>query len=173
MRITGTFLDEISHDIPSANWGPSQWAADFDAMKAIGIDTVILIRAGYKDRCTFDSDTLAKHFSMRPAYLDLVDVFLDQAERCGMEFYFGTYDSGVFWHGGQPDKEVEVNLAFTAEACQRYGDRSAFAGWYISHEIKGYDDATMGLYERLARHVRALKDVPILMSPYIRGSKIS
>ena len=31
MKITGTFLDEITHDIPSANWGPEEWAADFDA----------------------------------------------------------------------------------------------------------------------------------------------
>jgi len=46
--ITGIFLDEVSHDIPSANWGPAEWAADFDAMAAVGIDTVILIRAGYR-----------------------------------------------------------------------------------------------------------------------------
>ena len=56
--ITGTFLDEISHDIPSANWGRDEWAHDFAQMRADGIDTVILIRAGYKDRATFDSKTL-------------------------------------------------------------------------------------------------------------------
>ena len=54
MRITGTFLDEITHDIPSQNWGPDEWAADFDVMGRIGIDTVILIRAGYRDRAVFD-----------------------------------------------------------------------------------------------------------------------
>ena len=84
MRITGTFLDEITHDIPSANWGPAEWAADFDAMRAVGIDTVILIRAGYRDRATFNSSALAAEQPMRPAYLDLVDLFLAQAERCGM-----------------------------------------------------------------------------------------
>jgi len=41
-RITGTFLDEITHDIPTQNWGPADWARDFDAMKAIGIDTLWL-----------------------------------------------------------------------------------------------------------------------------------
>ena len=46
MRITGTFLDEITHDIPSNNWGREEWARDFRVMKAIGIDTVVLIRAG-------------------------------------------------------------------------------------------------------------------------------
>ena len=25
MKITGTFLDEISHDIPHQNWGEREW----------------------------------------------------------------------------------------------------------------------------------------------------
>ena len=29
MQITGTFLDEISHDISHQNWGPDEWAQDF------------------------------------------------------------------------------------------------------------------------------------------------
>jgi hypothetical protein len=27
LNITGTFLDEITFDIPSANWGAKEWAA--------------------------------------------------------------------------------------------------------------------------------------------------
>jgi len=46
MRISGTFLDEITHDIPSNNWGRAEWAEDFRIMKSVGIDTVIMIRAG-------------------------------------------------------------------------------------------------------------------------------
>ena len=48
LRITGTFLDEISHDIPHQNWGLAEWDADFRNMQAIGIDTVIMIRSGYR-----------------------------------------------------------------------------------------------------------------------------
>ena len=33
LRITGTFLDEISHDIPHQNWGEKEWDADFRHMK--------------------------------------------------------------------------------------------------------------------------------------------
>jgi beta-galactosidase GanA len=40
MLITGTFLDEISHDIPHQNWGPAEWETDFQHMKKAGIDTV-------------------------------------------------------------------------------------------------------------------------------------
>jgi hypothetical protein len=171
MKITGTFLDEITHDIPSANWGEAEWAADFDAMRAVGIDTVILIRAGYRDRMTFPSETLSAAQPMRPAHIDLVDLFLRQAERCGMTFYFGLYDSGRFWHAGQPEREVELNLRFTEEAARRYGERTAFGGWYLTHEIHEHDEGVTRLLERLARHVRGLKDAPVLMSPYVRGRK--
>lgn len=171
MKITGTFLDEITHDIPSNNWGVDEWAADFDAMRAVGIDTVILIRAGYRDRVTFNSETLARALTMRPAYMDLVDLFLTQAERTGMTFYFGIYDSGRFWHEGQPEKEVELNLRFTEEVAQKYGQRPAFGGWYMTHEIHEHNEGVTRLIERLARHVKGLKDVPVLMSPYVRGRK--
>jgi hypothetical protein len=171
MKITGTFLDEITHDIPSQNWGPEEWARDFDAMEQIGIDTVILIRSGHRNRATFDSEVLRAERDMLPAYTDLVDLFLEQAAQCGMDFYFGTYDAGTFWDHGDYHYEVDVNKDFCAEAIERYGDREAFAGWYISHEINAYDDEQMVVYEELADHLRALKDVPILMSPYIKGPK--
>jgi len=171
MNITGTFLDEISHDIPSANWGPREWAADFDAMRAIGIDTVILIRAGYRDRAAFSSRVLNTMCAMRPAYTDLVDLFLELAEQRNMSFYFGTYDSGTYWTGGAPERELEINLRFTEEAAQRYAMRSAFRGWYLAHEINTCDDGVMAMYTQLARHLKSLKDVPILISPYVRGRK--
>jgi hypothetical protein len=171
MKISGTFLDEISHDIPSANWGPEEWARDFDAMKAVGIDTVILIRAGFRDRMTFDSESLKRFGPMRPAYVDLVDLFLDQAERCGMAFYFGVYDSGAYWSRGDYQTEIEINRHFTEEVVGKYGGRPAFKGWYLSHELHGYDESFMKVYLGLTRHLRALKNGPLLMSPYVRGRK--
>ena len=45
LPIRATFLDEVSWDIPHQNWGVKEWDADFKAMKQMGIDTVVLIRA--------------------------------------------------------------------------------------------------------------------------------
>ena len=59
LRITGTFLDEISHDIPHQNWGEKEWDQDFAYMKAIGIDTVIDIRCGYRKFITYPSPYLS------------------------------------------------------------------------------------------------------------------
>lgn len=169
--ITGTFLDEITHDIPYQNWNEEQWDQDFQAMKSIGIDTVILIRAGYRDRATFESQSLRK---IHPALLvdfDLVDLFLRLSERHEMSFYFGTYDSGEYWHRGHYEKEADINRGFLDEVWERYGHSPAFAGWYLSHEINAFDDGMMKVYRSLAYHMKTLKDLPILISPYIRGIK--
>ncbi|HZH99234.1 MAG TPA: DUF4434 domain-containing protein, partial [Fimbriimonadaceae bacterium] len=57
-RITGTFLDEITHDIPSQNWSRAEWRREFQLYRQMGIDTVIIIRAGYRNRCIFQSRSL-------------------------------------------------------------------------------------------------------------------
>ena len=41
--ISGTFIDEITYDIPSSNWSREQWKKDLDYMSEIGIDTLIFI----------------------------------------------------------------------------------------------------------------------------------
>ena len=96
LPITGTFIDEISHDIPHQNWGEKEWDADFRAMKAIGIDTVIMIRSGYRKFITYPSKYLIGQGCYKP-YTDLLDLFLRLADRYGMKFYFGLYDSGKYW----------------------------------------------------------------------------
>ncbi len=169
--ITGTFLDEISHDIPSANWGRDEWARDFRSMKDSGIDTVILIRAGYRDRCAFPSKVLERRHGYLIVQDDLVQWFLDLAAEHDMGFWFGTYDSGEHWVRGEHAAEVAVNRDFTDEFVQRYGGHVAFKGWYISHEIDAFDESVMRVYEDLAGHLKGLADLPILISPYPRGRK--
>ncbi len=169
--ITGTFLDEISHDIPSCNWDAEDWDRDFQAMKAIGIDTVIVIRAGYRDKAAFDSKVLRKLHPTLIASDDLIGLFLRLAEKHGMKLFFGTYDSGQYWINGKYQEEIDINRAFCDEVIERYGESPAFQGWYISHEIHTFDEAVMKVYESLARHLRDLKDLPIFISPYIRGKK--
>ncbi|PSO48991.1 MAG: DUF4434 domain-containing protein [Cyanobacteria bacterium SW_9_44_58] len=169
--ITGTFLDEITHDIPSQNWRDRDWEADFATMQQVGIDTVILIRAGYKEQATFPSQVLQDKIGILPVYTDLVELFLTLAQRCGMTFYFGTYDSGHYWVNGDYQTETDINKAFCEEFINRYGHHSAFGGWYISHEINTYDEGMMQVYEDLSSHLKQLQDVPILISPYIKGIK--
>ena len=61
--ITGTYIDEVSMDIPSSNWSRQQWIKDLDYMQEIGIDTVIFIRGGYEDKSIFPSKVLGTTYS--------------------------------------------------------------------------------------------------------------
>ena len=122
LKITGTFLDEISHDIPHQNWGVKEWDMDFQHMKAIGIDTVIMIRSGYRKFITFDSPYLLKKGCYRPSQ-DLLEMFLTLADKYDMKFYFGLYDSGRYWDTGDMTWEIEDNRYVIDEVWQNYGSR--------------------------------------------------
>ena len=173
MRITGTFLDEISVDIPHQNWGRDEWDRDFAAMKAIGIETAILIRCGYKQWMTYPSKVIQK---MRNGYeppVDLVRMFLELSEKHGIAFYFGLYDSYEYTYNNQLDKELDLNLKIIDEVWTRYGDYPAFKGWYITHEFSRFKSEVMDVYASIGRHTKAVSDgLPVLISPYIEGKKI-
>lgn len=146
LKITGTFLDEISHDIPHQNWGEKEWDLDFQHMKNIGIDTVIMIRSGYRKFVTFPSPYLLKKGCYMPS-VDLVDMFLRLAEKYGMKFYFGLYDSGKYWDTGDMTWEVEDNKYVIDEVWENYGSKyKSFGGWYISGEISRATKGAIGAF---------------------------
>lgn len=167
--ITGTFLDEITVDIPSQNWGAREWATEFDTMRGAGIDTVILIRAGLGERLACPSDAVSKRVATLPVYTDLVRLFLDLAAERGMSFYFGLYDSHYFWYRYDWKTEVDVNLAFIDEVWERYGDSPAFQGWYLPHETTDSSLRILDINTTLAARLREISGLPILISPFFLG----
>jgi hypothetical protein len=172
LPITGTFLDEISHDIPHQNWGEREWDLDFQHMKAIGIDTVILIRSGYRKFITFPSEYLIKKGCYKPS-VDLLDMFLRLADKYDMKFRFGLYDSGHYWDTRDMSQEVEDNRFVIDEVWEKYGSKhKSFAGWYLSTEISR---ATKGAIESFYAMGKQCKDVsgglPTFISPWIDGKK--
>lgn len=168
LRLTGTFLDEITHDIPSQNWGVEEWRREFALYRAIGIDTVVLIRAGYQDKCVFPAKSVP---GLLPVYDDLGRMFLDLAEEFGQTLYWGTFDSGSYWYRQTWWKEVDLNKAFLDEVVERYGDSPAFGGWYLCHETSKNDSHIIELFREIGGHCKSLKDVPVLISPFPQGSK--
>lgn len=173
LPITGTFLDEISHDIPHQNWGEAEWDADFAHMKKMGIDTVIMIRSGYRKFITYPSEYLInKRHCYRP-HVDLLDMYLRLADKHGMKFYFGLYDSGEYWDTGDMSREVADNRFVIDEVWEKYGSKHpSFGGWYISGEISR---ATKGAIDSFHTMGKQCKDVsgglPTFISPWIDGKK--
>lgn len=171
--ITGTFLDEITHDIPSQNWGPAEWDRDFQAMNAIGIDTVILIRSGHKRWLTYPSEVLISKEGCHNPPVDLVDLFLTLAEKYEIDFYFSTYDSGYYWQIGDYQKEVDLNRAVVDEVWGIYGHRKAFQGWYLTQEVSRRTKGIIELYATMGLHCKEISNhkIPVLISPWMDGIK--
>ena len=171
LKITGTFLDEISHDIPHQNWGEKEWDRDFRYMKAIGIDTVILIRSGYKKFITYPSKYLLSKGCYMPS-VDLVDMFLRLAEKYGMKFWFGLYDSGKFWETRDMTYEIEHNKYVIDEVWKNYGKYKSFGGWYISGEINRQARGAIDAFRAMGKQCKDVSGgLPTFISPWIDGKK--
>lgn len=172
MKITGTFIDEISHDIPHQNWGPIEWEKDFRHMKSIGIDTVILIRGGYQRFITYPSRYLQKQYGCYEPPIDLVGLFLALAEKYGMKFYFGLYDTGHYWKTGNLQQEIDSNFFVIDEVWNKYGHIKSFGGWYLSMEISRRTKGAIEAFHSLGRRCKEVSsNLPTLISPWIDGKK--
>ncbi|MCT4647125.1 MAG: DUF4434 domain-containing protein [Carboxylicivirga sp.] len=170
--IKGTFLDEISHDIPHQNWGRKEWEADFRYMKEVGINLVILIRCGYKKWMTYPSTVLKEQMGAYEPTEDLVKLFLELSDKYEMDFYFGLYDSGKYWTAGKYEKEVEINKQVIDEVWANYGHHQSFKGWYISQETSRKVSTIVDLYASLGHYCKSVSGgLKTLISPYIDGSK--
>jgi hypothetical protein len=173
MKITGTFLDEITHDIPSNNWGRQEWEADFQVMRSVGIDTVILIRAGVGRIAACPSKVLTALADCYPVYTDLVEMFLDLAAASEMQFFLGTYDSASFPSRDRSlQEELDLGKAFIDEMWANYGDRPAFKGWYLTFELGKMERRRVECLRQLGLHCKQLSPtLPTLISPYLHGAK--
>ncbi len=172
MLITGTFLDEISHDIPHQNWGRAEWEKDFQHMKTAGIDSVILIRCGYRKFLTYPSDFLIKKHHCFTPPVDLVEMYLSLADKYEMNFYFGLYDSGEFWDTGNVLTDIDDNKFVTEEVWKKYGHHPSFKGWYLSMEISRKTKGVINAIHAMGAHCKAISgNLSTFISPYIDGRK--
>lgn len=172
LLISATFLDEISHDIPHQNWGRKEWEKDFQHMKKMGINTVVLIRCGYKEFLTYPSEYLIQKKGCFKPPVDLVHQFLELSDQYGMDFYFGTYDSGKYWETGDMSHEIDVNLHVIDEVFQKYGQHKSFKGWYLSLELSRKTRGAIDAIAKLGKHCRSISNgLPVLISPWIDGKK--
>ena len=171
MLITGTFIDEISHDIPHQNWSAKEWDQDFQHMAAMGIDTVIMIRSGYRKFITYPSAYLIRQGCYAPP-VDLVELFLTLADKYGMNFYFGLYDSGRYWDTGDMQHEIDHNKFVIDEVWKQYGHYKSFKGWYLSMEISRKTKGAIEAFSALGKQCKDVSNgLPTFISPWIDGKK--
>ena len=105
--------------------------------------------------------------------MDLVDLFLRLAEKYGMKFYFGLYDSGRYWDTGDMTYEVEHNKYVIDEVWNLYGNKyKSFGGWYISGEISRATKGAISAFHTMGKQCKEVSGgLPTFISPWIDGKK--
>jgi len=168
--ITGTFLDGIAGDIPSNNWGHKEWEKQFDNMKEMGMDTVIIIRVGSEDSAMYKSKVMQTTIYYE---YDLVELMFREADRTGLKLYLGLFDTFNYWLRNDWDAEVEINKKLIEEMWERYKRHKSFYGWYLSHEGSMKYHMTK-IWKPLAKKMKTYDaKKKILISPHYVGEKYS
>ena len=131
-----------------------------------------MIRSGYRKFITYPSKYLLGKGCYRPS-TDLLDMFLRLADKHGMKFYFGLYDSGRYWDTGDLSWEIEDNKYVIDEVWQQYGSKhKSFGGWYISGEISRATKGAIDAFHAMGKQCKDVSDgLPTFISPWIDGKK--
>ncbi len=172
LPITGTFLDEVSHNVMNFNWGEEEWDRDFAAMKSVGIDMATVIRCGTERWTMYPSAVLEKEVRAHRPPLDLMDVFMRLGEKHGIKIWVGTYHSNHDWLSAAYDVQYESDLMKKVcdEIWEKYGSSPAFGGWYLSQEIAGkVSFNVVKCFQIVGRHCHDISGLPTFISPGIRG----
>lgn len=171
LAITGTFLDEVTHDIPAHNWGFLEWEREFAHYAATGIDTVVMIRSGWGKRLAWPSRVVSAAEPTLPVYVDMVEQFLALADTHDLRFFFGLYDSQIHWNRNDWKAEVAINQPYAREAWERFGGHASFAGWYLPHETFDTGKRIIDINTALSETCKQIADLPVLSSPYWNGRR--
>lgn len=163
--LSGTFL-QIDHSI--AAWSEAQWAQEFDWMKAVGLELIIVQYAAYGDAWWYPS-------AVRSAAPDHLGRLLRLAEERDMGVFLGLTLDPEYWTGTYDvEGDLARNMMVADELHARYGDHPAFTGWYIPHELSDYVFRDRRLFETavatgsaLLQHLKELTpDKPVSIAPY-------
>lgn len=168
--IHATFIDEITYDIVPQHWGDDEWIKDLDNMKAVGINTVVIMRSIFYNKRLYPSVYFK---DKKTDYKDFLKLILSEAEKRGMSVYIGLHISNLTWDDGDYENEIKMNKLFLEEFMPNYSHYSSLAGWYIPHET---GHASYNIKETLLGLLPMLKEITpdkkILISPFFRSPSL-
>lgn len=168
--ITATFIDEITYDITPQNWKEPEWKKDFDNMKDVGIDTVVVMRSIFYDKRLYPSVFFR---DKKCDYDDFLLLVLEEAEKRNMSVYLGLHIKDLTWGDGDFEYEVKMNKIFLDEVVPKYTNYKCFKGWYIPHEVGhenyNFTKTLLGLFPLLEEKTPNKK---ILISPFFRSPSL-
>jgi len=163
--ITGTFINLLLGDTGINNYGLEEWEIDFQLMKAIGIDTVIVLR-GETAGDGRHLSALDPRSTTWPEDPNLLSMFFRLCEKYDIKLYLGGTQNATNLHLGEWQKEVYANEVFYGKMLEKFGHYSCFQGLYVSLEALpwhfNFFDILIGIIEAMHRFAPEKK---VLLSP--------
>ncbi|MBP3412611.1 MAG: DUF4434 domain-containing protein [Oscillospiraceae bacterium] len=177
----------------AANWDQARWNKEFDLMKELGMESLILqnvVDLNFNTNYFFSVYPTDLSFNLpegAPLYeYDQLKLILEAAKSHDMTVYIGTVGDSRWFNYGTETVEgfaqwSEINqaqqVAVMEEIMAKYGSiyGSQIAGWYYHNEIwnvngyfagealQGYTDA---LVENINTVIDAAESRPLMLSPY-------
>jgi hypothetical protein len=158
--IMGTALEPMAVlDLPEMSWRPDDYNRYMAALKADGLDMVVLQFAVFEQWACYPS-------LLRKAYFeyDFILMLFNLAEQYGVRIVLGlALDSHVGYLrnpavGWDADFDLQLCQQVARELWQRYGSHPKLWGWYIPHETgdRKHRGDTLYLMSRLAPWLKEL-----------------
>ncbi len=182
--ISGSFIQLSYGDI----WTQADWEEEFDYMKDLGMDHVILQwivdfspseKAVYYDSPLYNASTGYANRNNQDTLLNV----LTAAENKGIDVWVGLAANEQWWDSAtdqawltgeaQANKDVIKDIWDSPEG---YKNISSFKGWYSVWEIENYRFSARADQQKLRSALKTIVDYahsytgkPVMTSPYIGG----
>ena len=137
--IRGTFLDFYRALTPDL------WALEFQYMKQINIDTIVIASVGQLQANSDGTYSLSPTGLLYPSNFlspstrptnDRLELLLSLADSQGMNIYLGSLQTATSWSDGTEFTALrQWNQQVESEILQRYGRHPSLKGWYFTQEI--------------------------------------
>ena len=131
--ITGTFMNMLISDTGIINFGKKEWERNFRFLKAIGMDSLFIIRTETEQNGIRLSAEDPRSTTW-PEDENLLDMAFRLAEENGLALYLGGPQSITNLHIGDWKKEVDDNIRYYDRTVEKYSNFKCFKGLYVTLE---------------------------------------
>ncbi len=174
-RIQGSWLDfqhQNPHDGDYWNsttkaFSPAQWRGKIGEMAQLGLEYLVIMSSSLDSKSFYPSSWMTQH---ELATSDPIQEVLNAAELHGLKVFVSC---GFYGHTTEETSDaadyLEWHIHLANELHSRYGDHTAFYGWYVPNEaeIEGhYSEGIMKFLTAICPHLFSLSAKRILIAPY-------
>ncbi|MFS0723205.1 DUF4434 domain-containing protein [Paenibacillus sp. 1P07SE] len=178
LKLNGSFLQPELGD----QWGHGQWADEFQYMKDVGMDHLILQWSANTEFGTAVYPTTVPGLTQETSQ-DVVAKVLQMGDAYGLDIYIGLqlnhewfvhYTNDVAWL----NDEAGIAGELIEDLWDQYGSYDSFKGWYLSFEVDNWNLPDTTSWQRMADFYNEVTTaartvspgLPIMISPFYNVS---